>query len=195
MAVMIGAHRPAVTRLTPPTDDGTTRSGTPVRACASFPLDGPSELHDLARAFHGGDATAIDAVVRLVANAVLGGLAGTPGAVPAAVVVVPGHLPGSRNEPTLVLARRLVAALGWPEPADGVLVRIAPAPAARSATGRTPAEEAATLQWHADPLPVEGDVVLLDDVVRTGATLAAAVLAAPPWLREHLLPVAVFRAG
>jgi hypothetical protein len=178
-----------------PTGDGTAAGGTPIRACASFPLDAQSDLHDLARAFHGGDEAAIDAVARLVADAVRAGVVGPPGEVPAAVVVVPGHLPGSRNEPTLALARRLVAALGWPEPANGVLVRIVPAPAARSATERTAAEEAATLRWHADPLPVAGDVVLLDDVVRTGATLTAAVLAAPPWLRGHLLPVAVFQAG
>jgi predicted hotdog family 3-hydroxylacyl-ACP dehydratase len=173
---------------------GRAGDGIPVRACASFPLDAPSDLHDLARAFHAADAAALDAVVRLVTDAVHAGAAGVSTA-PAAVVVVPGHLPGSRNEPTLALAQRLVATLGWPRPGDGILVRLAPAPEGRTAVGRLPAEEAATLRWHTGDLPDAGTVVLLDDVVRTGSTLAAAVAAAPVGLRERLLPIAVFRAG
>jgi predicted amidophosphoribosyltransferase len=53
----------------------------------------------------------------------------------------------------------------------------------------------ATLRWHAELLPPAGDLVLLDDVVRTGATLTAAVLAAPASLGARILPLAVFRAA
>jgi hypothetical protein len=166
-----------------------------ILACASFPIDTPSGLHELARAFHGGDPDVLEAVTAIVVDGLRRGAAGDHLTMPAAVVVVPGHAPASVNGPCLALARRLVDTLGWPAPSQGVLARIAPAPEGRTATGRIPGDETVTLRWHAELLPAAGSIVLLDDVVRSGATLMAASLAAPVRLRERLVPLAVFRAG
>jgi hypothetical protein len=167
---------------------------TTIRACVTFASDEPG-LHELARAFHDGAPDVLDAVTAIVVDGVRSGTAGLPAMSPAAVVVVPGHEPGSVNGPCLALAGRLVAALGWPPPSTGVLLRTAAAPEGRTAIGRMPAAEAATLRWHTERLPATGHVVLLDDVVRSGETLTAAFLAAPGSLGERLLPLAVFRAA
>ena len=172
-----------------------------VAALATFPRGSPSRLHDLARAFHEGDPAASDEVAALVA-AYLAGHGGRrlPAAASServAAVAVPGHLAGSVNRPVERLLERLgleVATLvAWP----GALVRIAEAPEARDGDGpRDPAAEAATLRWHVDRLDgAVGGILLVDDVVRTGATFEAAMLAAPAGLRERIVPLAVFRAS
>jgi predicted amidophosphoribosyltransferase len=59
---------------------------------------------------------------------------------------------------------------GWHLAADA-LRRTIPAPEAKAGRARDPAAEAATLRWHR---PTPGHViVLVDDVVRTGATIRA----------------------
>jgi hypothetical protein len=166
----------------------------PIPAFARFPVGGPSPVHDLARAFHAGDPAALERVVEIVESALRAQDATLPATAPAGVVVVPGHLPGTVTANCLALAARLAADAGWPAPATAALERIAPAPEARSSVTRAPEAEAATLRWHPDRLPRKGVIILLDDVVRSGSTLQAAVLAAPPALAGRLQPLAVFRA-
>jgi hypothetical protein len=169
-----------------------------VIACATFPREGASARHDLARAFRDGDEAAFDAVLALVV-AVLGRPGGVLGGETAqgsvAAVAVPGHTAGARNLP----CERLVAALASRFPAlrvaPGALVRVADAPAALGAAERDPAAESSTLAWRPGLVPSAATTLLLvDDVVRSGATLAAAVLAAPPSIAPRIVPVAVFRA-
>lgn len=162
-----------------------------VVAGAGFPRGEPSALHDLARALRAGDADALEAVAAVV----LAGLARQAPALLAAtgVTVVPmaGHLPGEPSGASRRLAERLALDLpGWVAGAGPA--RIAVAPSAIDGGPRAPATEAATLRWPG--VAGAGPVVLVDDVVRSGATLEAAWLAAPAGLRARLVLLAAFRA-
>jgi hypothetical protein len=163
-----------------------------VIACAAFPREGSSPGHDLVRAFRAGDAAAFVAVRSLL-------VAGLEREAPdlwveprAIVVSMPGHLADSRSPALDRLATALAdGQAGW-QAGGGVLERVADGPAAKDGRPRDPAAEAATLRWG--PVPGTGAVVLLDDVVHTGASLEAARLAAPPEIRERLAAVVAFRA-
>jgi hypothetical protein len=171
-------------------------AGVQVHACATFPFDEPSALHDLARAFRAGDEAAFEAAVALVEEALLAGIVGLDVADgrPASAVAVPGHRAGAVNGPCERLIQRLTEDLDWVRNAPGVLERIADAPEGKAGPDRNATDEAKTLRWRADGLAPDGPVILLDDIVRSGATLQAAILAAPPDLAFRLVPVAVFRA-
>ena len=165
-----------------------------VVACASFPRQGVSRLHDVAAAFRIGDPGAFEVALALVRES-LAGEAGRVLGPRTAVVAVPVHLAGARNGPCEHLIAMLAGELPALVPAPGALVRIADAPAARGTVARDPAAEAATLRWDAALVPADaGRVLLVDDVVRTGSTFDAAVLAAPPSIRDRLAGLAVFRA-
>jgi predicted amidophosphoribosyltransferase len=88
----------------------------------------------------------------------------------ALVVPVPGHLPGPPHRLLLAVCEAIASARGWHLATDA-LRRTAPAPEAKAGREREPRAEAATLRWRRPP---PGDViVLIDDVVRTGATIRA----------------------
>lgn len=142
-------------------------------------------------AFRRGDAAAFAPVLDAVRAAVE---RGTPDLAGDEVVVaaMPGHLPGTVHAPLERLAGALAAEhRGWRH-GRGLLTRVAAAPSGREASERDPAAEAATLRWAS--VQSAASVLLLDDVVRTGASLEAAWQAAPPELRERILAVAAFRA-
>ena len=161
-----------------------------VIACASFRRDGPSELHDLARALRGGDEAALDAVVAIVLAGAAREAPNLLAAPDAILIPMAGHLTGTVSGSAQRLVDRLCAAgPGW-APAQGP-ERIADAPRALDAGVRDPAE-AATLHWP--DVPGKGPVLLIDDVVHTGASLEAVWLAAPAGIRDRLVAVVAFRA-
>jgi len=163
-------------------------------ACASFRRTGVSRLHAEAASFRVGDPGAFDVVLELVREALAGEVGRVLG-VRTVAVAVPPHIAGARNVPCERLIEALAADLPGFRPAAGALVRIADAPEARDAATRDPAAEAATLRWDEDAIPADADrILLLDDVVRSGATFEAAVLAAPPAVRSRLAALALFRA-
>jgi hypothetical protein len=158
---------------------------------ASFDRAGASELHDLARAFRAGDDAAAEAVSAII----LAGLAREAPELDAAVgvtlVPMAGHEARTQSGRAERLAAALAAAhLGWT--IQALIERIADAPRALDGGPRDPHAESATLRWSA----VDGDgaVVLVDDVVHTGASLEAAWLVAPTELRARLVALAAFRA-
>jgi hypothetical protein len=166
-------------------------------ACASFQRTGVSRLHALAASFRVGDPGAFDVVLELAREALAGedGEVGHVLGIRTAAVAVPPHVAGARNVPCERVIEALAAGLPGFRPVVGALVRIADAPEARGAASRDPAAEAATLRWDEDAIPAEADrILLLDDVVRSGATFEAVVLAAPPAVRSRLAALAIFRA-
>jgi len=166
-------------------------SGLRVIACATFRRGGPSELHDLARAMRDAEATALDAVVAVVHAGLAREAPELAASTDAILVPMAGHLAGTVSGS----AQRLVGRLSADHPAWTASIRperMADAPRAVDAGPRDPAAEAATLLWR--DIPGVGPVLLVDDVVHTGASLDAAWLAAPPALRERLVALVAFRA-
>jgi hypothetical protein len=166
-------------------------TGLRIIACTTFARSGPSELHDLARAFRHGDP---DAVERVTVQTIAGLRREAPGlAATTDVTVVPmaGHVAGTGSGSADRLAVALAEAHpGWTTTA--AIERVADAPRAMDATARVPAAEAATLRWSS--VHGTGPILLVDDVVHTGASLEAAWLAAPPELRGRLIAIVAFRA-
>lgn len=162
-----------------------------VITCGSFPADAPSPAHDLVRAFRAGDAAAFAAVLELVSDRLAVQDPSLATADGVTVVAMPGHLAGRRLGPLERLSRALAATHpGWR--AAAALARVADGPEGKDAGRRDAQVEAGSLRW-AD-VPGEGPVLVLDDVVRSGATLSAAWLAAPSGLRERLVALAAYSA-
>ena len=169
-------------------------TGLEVITCATFPREGDSAMHDLARAFRAGDLSAFAEVLALV-QPVLAAQAGWVFRERTLAVAAPGHLAGSVNAPCERLIAEVARSIPSLVPAPGALVRVADAPQARDAITRDDAAEAPTLEWRVDGLAAGvARILLIDDVVRTGGTLAAARRAAPPGIAERLTALAVFRA-
>lgn len=190
--------------------DGDARP--PIAACASFVDDGPSPLHDLVRRLRAGDTDALQAAVDLVAGALREGLPGLPHvrapaiaddtdppprtpAFAVAAVTVPGHRAGTANVACERVLERLALTIPWLRPSPGALVRVADAAEGKRGGTRDPSGEAATLAWRAERLRSDdGPILLLDDVVRSGASIEAAITAAPAAVGSRIVPLAVFRA-
>jgi hypothetical protein len=166
-------------------------TGLRVIACASFRRDGPSELHDLARALRGESDAALDAVVAMMLAGLEREALDIASAPDAVLVPMAGHLAGTISGPAKRLVDRLGSDRMGPAAVTG-LRRISDAPKAADAHPRDVAAEASTLQWGV--IPGDGPILLVDDVVHTGASLDAAWLAAPARLRGRLVAVVAFRA-
>ena len=163
-------------------------------ACASFRRTGVSRLHAVAASFRVGDPGAFVFTLEMAREA-LAGEAGRVLGVWTVAVAVPPHVAGARNVPCERLIEALAPGLPGFRPLAGALARIADAPEARGAATRNPAAEAATLRWDEAMIPADADrILLVDDVVRTGSTIEAAALAAPPAVRSRLAALALFRA-
>lgn len=139
----------------------------PVRILlGSFAIGAADELHDLVRAAHGGNPEAVSAVVERVRPAARVVWPHVPQAL---VVPVPGHLPGPVHPLLQAVAAEIATVRGWHQ--ANVLRRRSPGPEAKAGGDRDPEAEAATLEVR---LPTSrGAIVLVDDVVRTGASLRA----------------------
>jgi hypothetical protein len=165
-----------------------------VVSCARFTRDLPSAEHDLARAFRTGDPAALAVVLALVRETLAreGARLVTPGTL---AIAVPGHAAGSVNAPCEALIAALATELPGLVPGPGVLVRVADAPEGKTGPPRDAGSEAATLRWRDDLVPPGiARVLLVDDVVRSGASFEAAVAALPARLAASAVALAVFRA-
>jgi len=162
--------------------------------CIPFLRNVQSPRHDLLRAFRAGDPDAAAQVLAQVRIAVAPHAArmfasGTLG------VAIPGHRAGSTNAPCESLIRALAAEFPDLVPGPGVLARVREAPEAKVGEWRDPVAEAATLRWEARLVPAEvRRVLLVDDVLRSGATLDAARTALPSALATSAVALAVFHA-
>lgn len=137
----------------------------------SFSGDQPDPLHDLLRATRAGDTTAISRVLEQVRGARMPAWLGVRDVV---LVAVPGHVPGPANSLVAAVAEALAVAHGWDHAPDA-LRRIHPGPEAKQGGARDATVEAATLVWSR---PSRGSaIILIDDVIRSGSTLAACATA------------------
>lgn len=137
----------------------------------TFSADHAAPLHDLLRTARTGDVKAISEILEQVRIA---DSPAWPGVESVLVVAVPGHRPGPANALVLAVAGALALAHGWDHGHDA-LRRISLSPEAKADGARDAAGEAATLDWQA--APEAAAIVLVDDVIRTGTTLAACLTA------------------
>jgi adenine/guanine phosphoribosyltransferase-like PRPP-binding protein len=91
------------------------------------------------------------------------------------VVPVPGHEAGVHRGPRLALARELARALDGLAPDPPPLRRLTGMASARSGLRRDHDAEVAGLAWDDAAVPPGAAVLLVDDVLASGATLDAAV--------------------
>ena len=143
-------------------------AGVPTRiVLGSFSVESRVGLHEVVRAARAGDPEAVADIldrVRRAAPAIW------PEVTAAIVVPVPGHLPGPPHPWLVAVSEAIASARGWHLAFDA-LRRTSPAPEGKTGHSRDPGSEAATLRWH---LPALGAmIVLVDDVIRTGATIGA----------------------
>ncbi len=157
------------------------------------PLD-DGGIHALIRRFRAGDAETLAAAVAASADVVQATIEDANGLV---IVPVPGHEAGVHRGPRLALAQALAAAIDGVAPDPPPLSRRAAIPSARSGPPRDAAAEAAGLAWD-DALEPGAHVLLVDDVLASGATLAAAITAvrrAAPRRVVHALVLAIAEPG
>lgn len=162
--------------------------------CIPFLRDVPDPRHDLLRAFRAGDPEAVAQVLARVRLAVAPHAARlfAPGTIG---VAVPGHRAGSVNAPCALLIGALAAEFPDLLPGPGVLIRVRDAPEAKTGDRRDPVAETATLGWQARLVPAGVHrVLLVDDALRSGGTLAAAAMAVPSGLAASTDALAVFHA-
>jgi predicted amidophosphoribosyltransferase len=132
----------------------------------SFSAGRAEPLHELIRAARTGNRAAISEVIELVRP---GAWNAWPELRSAIVVAVPGHLPGPANRLLLDIADELAIIRGWHHVHDA-LRRISPSPEAKAGGPRDPSAVATTIAWESAP-GSEAAIILLDDVLHTGATL------------------------
>jgi hypothetical protein len=137
-----------------------------------FRVEQEDDLHALIQAARRGNPRAVETVLAAVAAAV-------PEAWPdlgtALVYAVPGHLPGGSNPLVEAAAATIAAGRGWRlDPA--ALTRSRPSPEGKLGGERVPTSESSTLSVIASG-SARADrrepIVLVDDVVRSGASLLA----------------------
>ena len=133
----------------------------------TFQIGRADALHELIRAARGGHPAAVSDVLEQVRRAAPSVWTGITTAV---IVPVPRHLPGPAHHLVAAISRDIAVARGW-RYAENALSRQSPAPEGKVGGVRDPEAEAKTLEWRR---PAGGRViVLVDDIVRTGATLRA----------------------
>jgi predicted amidophosphoribosyltransferase len=138
----------------------------PAVLLGSFARDAADPLHALIRAAHAGQPAALKRLTADIRAALVDLDVGELGV----IVPVPGHRAGSVTPLVTLLATELRAATGGPL-AVGALRRVRDTPEAKVHGMSDPS----TLRWDA---PRSGaSIVLVDDVIRSGATLEACVAA------------------
>ena len=138
----------------------------------SFPDD---PVHALVRRFRGGEPAAVDAVVAAARTAIERDSRLRSPSI--AGVLVPGH-DGADHPGLITLLAALSEGGGWTPATGRVLVRRTPAAEAKLGGTRDPALEAESLEAAPSRLrPAVRTIVLVDDVLATGGTVAACVAA------------------
>ncbi len=134
----------------------------------TFKANESGGVHALIRSARAGEPDAVHRVLD-VAKADAHRL--LPGLDSAVLAIVPSHLPGRAQGLLMAVADVLAAERDWQLSARG-LVRIAAAAEAKLGGPRNAIVELATIAWH-QPSPGAGAIVVLDDICRSGASIAA----------------------
>jgi hypothetical protein len=155
----------------------------------SFSLDVDDPLHGLIRLARAGSPETILEILDGARRAIT---TVWPEVTDAIVVPVPRHAPGPAHSLVMAACEEIATARGWRVAADA-LRRTQAAPEGKVGGARNPELEARTLTWAGSTLgPV---IVLVDDVVRTGATIRACATAVRASGGERrLLAIALARA-
>lgn len=141
-------------------------------ALGMFVVGDDSPLHALIRQFRTGDETAYRVALDAAARALAERQDSIPG--PGLLVAVPSHSPDQARRPLDRLVSELAAYGNWVAPAESPLSRVFVVPEAKLERA-DPTRLAASLRWA--PRRQSGLIVLVDDVIRSGATIAACVAA------------------
>jgi hypothetical protein len=142
---------------------------TAIIVLGSFRPDRTGPVHATIRALRTGRDGEPAVTARLPAT--VGGA--WPEVRDAVVVPVPGHLVGGASAAVERLAVAIADLRHW-RLAREALRRVQPSAEGKAGPARDPAAESATLDWAR---PAGAVVVLVDDVVRSGATIRACTLA------------------